>query len=315
MSELYENISSNLSKVIVGKEKAIRLVITALFSSGHILIDDVPGQGKTLLAKSLAKSIDADFKRIQFTPDLLPSDLTGICFYNQKDGDFQFRPGPLMTQIALADEINRATPRTQSSLLEAMEERQITVDGVTYTLREPFFVMATQNPVESQGTFPLPEAQLDRFFMKISLGYPTPGEEIDILYRFKEENPLDFLKPVCTQKDIIRERKECSRVFVHKDIAKYIIEIVSKTRNHENIELGISPRGSLALLRGAQSYAAITRRDYVIPEDVQFLAPSILSHRIILKERALFKGNETDDIIQEIMESVPVPTETLYNQE
>lgn len=311
MSELYKKISRNLSKVIVGKEDPIKLVITALFSSGHILIDDVPGQGKTLLAKSLARSIDADFKRIQFTPDLLPSDLTGISFYNQKDGDFQFRPGPLMTQIALTDEINRATPRTQSSLLEAMGERQITVDGETHILKEPFFVIATQNPVESQGTFPLPEAQLDRFFMKISLGYPSPHEEVDILYRFKEENPLEALKPVCTQNDIIRERKECSKVFVHKDIARYIVDIVGKTRSNENIELGISPRGSLALIKGAQSFAVINGRDYVIPEDVQFLAPGILSHRLILKERALFKGGETGEIIREIIESVAVPTEVI----
>jgi len=310
IKELSEKIRNNISKVIVGKEDVINKVLTALFCSGHVLLEDVPGTGKTSLAKSLSKSINCNFKRIQFTPDLLPSDLTGINYYNQKQQEFVFREGPIFANIVLADEINRATPRTQSSLLECMEECQVTIDGVTKQLTRPFFVIATQNPVEIQGTFPLPEAQLDRFFMRLKIGYPTVDEGKAILDRFQKQNPLPSINSVASAEEIIEVQDSISHIEVSDDVKKYIIDMVEATRKHEKIVLGISPRGSIALMRGAQAYAAINGRDFVTPDDVKYIAPSVLSHRIILKSHAITSGAENSEaIIKEIMDKVPVPIE------
>jgi len=310
IKELSEKIRNNISKVIVGKEDVINKVLTALFCSGHVLLEDVPGTGKTSLAKSLSKSINCNFKRIQFTPDLLPSDLTGINYYNQKQQEFVFREGPIFANIVLADEINRATPRTQSSLLECMEECQVTIDGVTKQLTRPFFVIATQNPVEIQGTFPLPEAQLDRFFMRLKIGYPTVDEGKAILDRFQKQNPLPSINSVASAEEIIEVQDSISHIEVSDDVKKYIIDMVEATRKHEKIVLGISPRGSIALMRGAQAYAAINGRDFVTPDDVKYIAPSVLSHRIILKSHAITSGAEhSEAIIKEIMDKVPVPIE------
>lgn len=310
IKELSDKIRSNISKVIVGKEDVIDKVLTALFCSGHVLLEDVPGTGKTSLAKSLSRSINCDFKRIQFTPDLLPSDLTGINYYNQKQQEFVFREGPIFSNIVLADEINRATPRTQSSLLECMEEGQVTIDGVTKQLIRPFFVIATQNPVEIQGTFPLPEAQLDRFFMRLKIGYPSEEEGKAILDRFQKQNPLPLISCVANADEIIDAQDSISRIEVSDDIKKYIIDIVEITRKHEKITLGVSPRGSLALMRGAQAYAAINGRDFATPDDVKYIAPSVLSHRIILKSHAITSGAENSEaIIMDILNKVPVPIE------
>ncbi|HHV95916.1 MAG TPA: MoxR family ATPase [Clostridiaceae bacterium] len=310
IKELSERIRNNISKVIVGKEDVINKVLTALFCSGHVLLEDVPGTGKTSLAKSLSKSINCNFKRIQFTPDLLPSDLTGINYYNQKQQEFVFREGPIFANIVLADEINRATPRTQSSLLECMEECQVTIDGVTKQLARPFFVIATQNPVEIQGTFPLPEAQLDRFFMRLKIGYPTTEEGKAILDRFQKQNPLPTISSVAGAEEIIEVQDSISQIEVSDDIKKYIIDIVEATRNHEKIVLGISPRGSIALMRGAQAYAAINGRDFVTPDDIKYIAPSVLAHRIILRSHAITSGAENSEaIIREILDKVPVPIE------
>ena len=310
IKELGQKIGDNISKVIVGKEDVIDKVLTALFCSGHVLLEDVPGMGKTVMAKCLSKSINCNFKRIQFTPDLLPSDLTGINYYNQKQGEFVFREGPIFTNIILADEINRATPRTQSSLLECMEEGQVTIDGTTKQLARPFFVIATQNPVEIQGTFPLPEAQLDRFFMRLSIGYPTVEEGRAILDRFQKQNPFPSITNVADVEDIIDAQDSISKIEISADLKNYIVEIVEMTRKHERIVLGISPRGSLALMRGAQAYAAINGRDFVTPDDVKYVAPAVLSHRIILRSHAITSGTEnTERIIEDILNKVAVPIE------
>lgn len=306
-----EKIKGNIQRVIVGKDKVIDLMLTSILCSGHVLLEDVPGLGKTMLAKSLAKSINSSFKRIQFTPDLLPSDVTGINIYNQKTGEFQFKKGPLMSQIVLADEINRATPRTQSSLLEAMEEHQISVDGITYKLEEPFFVVATQNPIETGGTFPLPEAQLDRFFMQLSMEYPDFDEEMEILLRFREENPLEELEAVVNSEEILEARKSFTKVYVDEEIIKYILEVVRATRSHEEIELGISPRGSMALFRAVQAYAAIQGRDYVLPDDVKELVKPIFIHRIDLNGKAAVKGRTPIEIIDDILNEISPPVEDL----
>jgi MoxR-like ATPase len=303
-------IRENIEKVIVGKSEVIDMVLTSLLCCGHVLLEDVPGLGKTVLAKSLAKSIDSDFSRIQFTPDLLPSDLTGVSIFNQKEGEFVFKKGPLFTNIVLADEINRATPRTQSALLECMEEHQISADGVTYILDEPFFVIATQNPLETQGTFPLPEAQMDRFFMRLSLGYPTAAEEATILDRFERNAPLADLKHVVTRKQVMEASKAVTGVKVSDDIKDYIVRIVSATRTSTKLLLGLSPRGSLALMRAARAYAAINGRDFVIPSDVKKIAPNVTCHRVMLKGHSLSYGAKgTADVINEILATVPVPTE------
>jgi MoxR-like ATPase len=310
-SEFKNKVSENIGKVIVGKKDKIDKIVVAFICSGHVLLEDVPGLGKTKLAKALSKTMNCSFKRIQFTPDLLPSDLTGIYFYNQKMGEFEFRKGPLLSQIVLADEINRATPRTQSALLECMEERQITVEGETVKLQRPFFVIATQNPVEQFGTFPLPEAQLDRFFMRLSMGYPEFAEERDILDRYMESDPLEELQSVIATEDIEYVQSNYTKVHVSEEIKNYILELVSATRKHKNIELGCSPRASLNLMKGSQALAAVRRRDYVIPEDVKELAVPILSHRLILRNDVSGLMNKPEDIIMELLNTINSPLEEI----
>lgn len=309
MSVTLATIKKNVSAVIVGKEKVIDLLLTALLADGHVLLEDVPGVGKTMLAKALAKSLGLEFRRIQFTPDLLPSDVTGINYFNQKLGEFQFRPGPVMTGILLADEINRATPRTQASLLEAMEERQVTVDGVTRPLPRPFLVIATQNPVELAGTFPLPEAQLDRFLMKLNLGYPTEKEENEIIRRFERQNPLAELQPVVTAAEVLEWQKRVRQVRVAEVTREYLVRIVRQTREEPALRYGASPRGSLALYRAAQALALVRERDFVVPEDVKELAGPILGHRLILHSNARLKGETPEKILEQILEKIPVPVE------
>lgn len=312
--EVSQKIRDNISKVIIGKNETIELLIASMIAGGHVLLEDVPGTGKTMLAKSMAKSMGVDFKRVQFTPDLLPSDLTGINYYNQKQGDFVFRKGPIFTNILLADEINRATPRTQSSLLECMEERQITIDGVAYRLEEPYLVIATQNPIETQGTFPLPEAQLDRFLIKTSIGYPTVFEACEILDLTKNESPYEKITDVCTLEEIQDAIRSCQKVFVSADIRKYIIELVEKTRTDDLVELGISTRGSIAMVKVSKSFAAIHGREFVTPEDVKFLAPYVFSHRIIMKDAYRMGRNDARSLIERILDSVEVPTEKWENK-
>ena len=308
--EFRGKIKGNVGKVIVGKEDTVDKIIVCFICSGHVLIEDVPGLGKTKLANSLSRSMNCTFKRIQFTPDLLPSDLTGIYYYNQKNQDFEFRKGPLLSQFVLADEINRATPRTQSALLECMEERQVTVEGNTIKLERPFFVIATQNPVEQFGTFPLPEAQLDRFFMKLSMGYPEAHEEKAMMNRFMTKDPINDLLAVVTMEDIEYVQNNYTMVHVTEEIKDYIIEIVNATRSHREVELGCSPRATLNMMKGSQALAAIRGRDYVIPEDVKELAVPILSHRLMLKNE-LSSGNKSKSLIEEIISTIEAPLEKL----
>lgn len=303
-------IRLNVGRVIVGKEEVIDLLMVALLCEGHVLFEDVPGIGKTTLAKSVARSLGCSFQRIQFTPDLLPSDITGITFYNQKHGEFEFRPGPLLSQIVLADEINRATPRTQSALLEAMEERQITIERETLALPRPFIVIATQNPVELEGTFPLPEAQLDRFLMRLRLDYPSQSEERLILQRFKEEQPLQELQPVLNAEYLQRLQNVIRRVHIEPSVESYIVELVRATRTHNAVELGVSPRGTLALYRAAQAYAAIHGRNYAIPDDVKRLTRCVLSHRMIATNQSRMHGHVMEQIIDDVLHTVAVPVES-----
>lgn len=305
-------IKENINKVIIGKSETIDYIITAIIAGGHVLLEDTPGTGKTVLAKSLAKSIDGTFNRIQFTPDLLPSDVTGLNIFNQETHSFEFVEGPVFANILLADEVNRATPRTQSSLLECMEEKQVTVDGETRILDKPFLVIATENPIETAGTFTLPEAQLDRFMMQLSMGFPTPDEELAIIERFIASNPIDELAPVCTKDDIYNMGIAAKNVYVDKSVRKYIVDIINATRNNSSISSGISPRGTLALLKAVQVYAAINGRDYVIPEDVKALAVPVLAHRIISYTN-IAKNSNKASIINGILDTVPVPTENFQN--
>ncbi len=309
VQEAADRFVNNVSKVIVGKKSTIELVMVALLCEGHVLIEDVPGIGKTMLAKTTAKSLGCSFKRIQSTPDLLPSDVTGIHYFNQKTSEFEFRPGPVMTNIVLVDEINRATPRTQSCLLEAMQERQVTVDLETIPLPRPFLVIATQNPIELEGTFPLPEAQLDRFLLRVSLGYPSEDEEGTILSRFEQENPMDSLTSVLEATELLELQKLCRQVYVEDSVRKYVTAITRATRGHEGIKLGASPRASLGLHLAAQALAAMRKRSYVIPDDVKYLAVPALAHRLISKTEAHLRGRSLETIVGEVVSSVPVPVE------
>lgn len=304
--EFGQKIKDNVSRVIIGKDETIHLLLTALLADGHVLLEDVPGTGKTKVAKSLAASLDADFSRIQFTPDLLPGDITGLTIYDQKRGEFVLRKGPAFTNILLADEINRATPRTQSGLLECMEERQITIDGETYPAGEPFFVIATQNPVETAGTFPLPEAQMDRFMMMLSMGLPDKNEEVQIMERYMKGEPLAELKAVVSLEELAQAKADVENVFVHKCILEYMAEIVGATRGEENVVMGVSPRGTLAFLRCVKAHAYLDGRDFVTPDDVKTLAVPVLSHRIVM---GYGNAGESKRLVEKILKNVPVPTE------
>lgn len=306
-------LQHNIEKVIVGKASVIELLTVALLTPGHVLIEDVPGLAKTMLAKSLAKSLGCSFQRVQFTPDLLPSDITGVSIFNQKTHEFEYRPGPLMSQIILADEINRAGPRTQSALLEAMEERQITVDGITRSLPQPFLVAATQNPIELEGTFPLPEAQLDRFLLRVAIGYPEAEEEREVLRRFREADPLEELQPVITGAEVMSLSKACRQVYLSPAIETYILALVRATRNNSALALGASPRGSLALARTAQVLAAVRGRAFVIPDDVQLLSVPTLAHRLILSSQSRLHGKDVPAVLQSVIEQVPVPVEETWS--
>ncbi|HZQ98018.1 MAG TPA: MoxR family ATPase [Chloroflexota bacterium] len=302
-------VQENVGRVIVGKEPAVEMVLVALLCEGHVLLEDVPGIGKTMLAKSIARSLGCSFRRIQFTPDLLPSDVTGLSFFNQKRQEFEFRPGGIFAQVVLADEINRATPRTQSALLEAMEERQVTVEGETRPLPRPFLVLATQNPIELEGTFPLPEAQLDRFLLRLRLGYPSVDEEKAIVRRFREASPLDELAPVLAADDLLDLQRRCRRVHVAEPVEDFLLAIVRGSREHGALELGASPRATLALYHTAQALAAVRGRAFVIPDDVKALAPAVLTHRLIVRAQTRLRGKALDDVVAEIVGSVPVPVE------
>lgn len=307
-------IQANVEKVIVGKSSVVELMIAALLTPGHVLIEDVPGLGKTMLAKALAKSLGCLFQRVQFTPDLLPSDITGVNVFNQKSGEFDYRPGPIMAQIVLADEINRAGPRTQSALLEAMEERQVTVDGVTRSIPLPFLVLATQNPIELEGTFPLPEAQLDRFLMRVPIGYPAAEEEREVLRRFREVDPLTELTPVAKSEEILELSKVCRSVYVSPAIETYMLGLVRATRDNAALALGASPRGSLALYHTAQALAAMHGRTFVIPDDVQPLVVPTLAHRLILSSQSRLHGKPLSAILDEVIAKVPVPVEETWSE-
>ena len=300
-------IADNVEKVIVGKGNTVELAVIAIMSKGHLLIEDAPGVGKTMLAKSLAKSLDCTFKRIQFTPDMLPGDITGVSIYNQKIGDFEFRPGPIMAQIVLADEINRATPKVQSALLECMEEGQISVDGATYKIPAPFHVLATQNPIEYEGTFPLPETQLDRFIMRVNIGYPSVADEVKIIDNQQFNHPIQDLKPVASGVDLENLQNAVKEVFVDDSIKQYIVTLVGATRNHAAIYLGASPRGSLALFRTAQARALLLGRDYVLPDDVKALAEPVLAHRLVVRLSDTSSDKSGRTVISNVIETIPVP--------
>ncbi len=308
IQESGEKVLANVERVIVGKHAEVRLALVALMCRGHLLIEDVPGTGKTVLAKAIARSLGCSFRRIQFTPDLLPSDVTGLSIYNQKTQEFEFRPGPIMAQVVLADEINRATPKTQSSLLECMEERQATIDGTTYAMPDPFLVIATQNPIEYEGTFALPEAQLDRFMLRLRLGYPQPLEEIVILDEQKRSHPLDELAEVCSVGELREMQTAVKEIYVDPTVSDYIVRLVNATRSHPDVYLGASPRGSLALYRAGQALAALLGRDYVIPDDVKQLSEPALAHRLIIKTSATIHDVQPAQVVREILDSVSVET-------
>lgn len=310
ISSLHPKIAEvvdNIEKVMIGKRNETILSLTALLAGGHVLLEDVPGVGKTMLVKSIAKSVSSTFKRIQFTPDLLPSDVLGVSIYNPKTLEFEFRQGPIMGNIILADEINRTSPKTQSALLEVMEEQSVTIDGFTYKLPSPFFVMATQNPMEYEGTYPLPEAQLDRFLLKMKMGYPEFDEEMEVLARVQKKQPVEELTSVITTEELIDMQEDVKSIFVDEKIREYIINISVHTRNHPQIYLGVSPRGSISLMKASQAYAFLQGRDFILPDDVQYLAPYVLSHRIILNSEAKFEGVSAEEIIYTILSNIKVP--------
>ncbi len=302
-----EKVLNNIDQVVIGKRNIAELSMVALLAGGHVLLEDVPGVGKTVMVKALAKSIGASFKRIQFTPDLLPSDVTGVSIFNPKEQEFIFRPGPIMGHIILADEINRTSPKTQSALLEGMEEANVTVDGETRQLGKPFFVMATQNPIEHEGTYPLPEAQLDRFLFKMKMGYPNAVEELELLRRVQYDSPLEDLQPVLSLEELLQLQTEVKKVLVDDTIKAYIIELANRTRNNDWIYLGVSPRASIALMKASQAYAFLNGRDYVLPDDVQYLVPFVFAHRLILKSEARYEEMNSEFIIREIISTTPVP--------
>ncbi|MBR0591539.1 AAA family ATPase [Bacillus pumilus] len=309
-----QKIVDNINKVMVGKKDIAILSLVAILAKGHVLLEDVPGVGKTMMVRALAKSIGCDFKRIQFTPDLLPSDVTGVSIYNKKTNEFEFRQGPIMGQIILADEINRTSPKTQSALLEAMEEGSVTVDGETMLLADPFFVMATQNPVEYEGTYPLPEAQMDRFLFKLKMGYPTMLEELEVLNLQEKQSPIDTLQAVMTKDHIHALQQAVQTIHVDVSIKEYIVEIAQATRQHPSVYLGVSPRGSIALMKAAQAYALLNRRDYVIPDDVQYLAPYTLPHRMILTSEATYEGKKAETLLRQMLEQIGVPVQKSMTQ-
>lgn len=308
-----KKVIDNIENVIIGKRNIVELSLVALLADGHVLLEDVPGVGKTKMVRSLAKSINASFKRIQFTPDLLPSDVTGVSIYNPQLQEFIFRPGPIMGNIILADEVNRTSPKTQAALLEGMEEASVTVDGVTRQLEKPFFVMATQNPIEYEGTYPLPEAQLDRFLLKMKIGYPTMQEEMEVLNLARKAKPIEELEPVISMEEIRVLQEEVLEIHVEDVIKRYLVDLSARTRIHPNVSLGVSPRGTISLMKAAQAYALLNGRDYVLPDDVQYLAPAVLSHRIILKSEAKYGGIDAESIIQDIVRKMPVPVKRQVN--
>ncbi len=307
VQSITEQLVGNVEKVIVGKTESVRLTVIGLLCQGHLLIEDVPGTGKTMLAKSLARSVGCRFNRIQFTPDMLPSDVTGVSIFNQKTSEFEFRPGPIMAQVVLTDEVNRATPKTQAALLEAMEERQVTVDGKTYPLPEPFLVMATQNPIEYEGTFPLPEAQMDRFLLRIHIGYPAKAFEVKMLSNQQLEHPIHTLKQVVSVEELLEAQQLVRQIRITDEIKRYIVDLVDTTRTHEELYLGASPRGSLALFRTSQARAAVEGRDYVLPDDVKAMAVPTLAHRLIIGSAARIREVDARDIVEELLERLPVP--------
>ncbi|MFC0472642.1 MoxR family ATPase [Halalkalibacter kiskunsagensis] len=302
-----EKVIKAIEHVVVGKRKEVELSLVALFAGGHVLLEDVPGVGKTMMVKAIARTLGAEFKRIQFTPDLLPSDVTGVSIYNQHTQQFEFRKGPIMANVVLADEINRTSPKTQSALLESLEEGSVTVDGETMLLEKPFFVMATQNPIEYAGTFPLPEAQLDRFLLKLNVGYPTAVEELDILNRLQHKSPLEEIEAVMTTEEVIDIQSDVVNVLVSEDVKKYMIDLVHETRGHRSIELGVSPRGTIALMKTAQAYALLQGREYVLPDDVKYLAPYVLAHRVMLTAETKMANRTPEEVIYSILEQVQVP--------
>ena len=306
VQQFANQVIENVEKVIIGKRAAIELVLVALLCEGHVLLEDVPGSGKTMLARAIAVSLGNSFKRVQCTPDVMPNDVTGVSIYNQKSGEFEFRPGPIFVNILLADEINRATPRTQSSLLEAMQEQQVTVDGTTHALPRPFLVLATQNPVEYEGTFPLPEAQLDRFLISLSLGYPSPQDERQILINLRREHPITHLEKVVNESDLLTMQKQIWDVHVEESLQEYIVTLATATRTHPDLTLGISLRGSLALFKAAQALAAVRGRDHVIPDDIKYLAPVTMAHRLIVKPEAQLRGRSASDILGDILQHTPL---------